>query len=130
MASVAVMLLSAVLLAQAQSGEAGKQRGSDRTTREPSTGEPKQNVNRDPHGAEKATPPAGTRPAVPNRELTYVPNPELTYTPRGSGDVPTINSVYGQQSPTYEDVTGARKPLPGVLPNQGDPVPSERDKTY
>ena len=44
--------------------------------------------------------------------------------------MPTINSVYGQQSPTYEDVTGARKPLPGVLPNQGDPVPSERDKTY
>jgi hypothetical protein len=122
MASLAVMLLSAVLLAQAHSGEAGKQRGSDRTTRGPSTAEPKENVNRDPHGAETAHPPAGTRPAVPN--------PRLTYTPRGSGDVPTINTVYGQQSPTYEDVTGARKPLPGVLPGQGDPVPSERDKTY
>jgi len=123
MTSVAVMLLSAVLLAQAQSGEAGKQRGSDRTTRDPATGEAKQDANRAPHAAKQANPPpAGTRPAAPS--------PELSYTPRGSGDLPTINTVYGQQSPTYEDVTGARKILPGVLPNQGGPVPSERDKTY
>jgi hypothetical protein len=123
MASVTVMLLSAVLLTQAQSGEPGKQRGSDETTRDPSTREPKENVNRDPHGAEKADPAAaGTKEVVPN--------PDLPYTPRGSGDLPTINTVYGQQSPTYEDVTGARKILPGVLPGQGDPVPSERDKTY
>jgi hypothetical protein len=123
MVSVAVMSLSAVLLAQAPSGEVGKQRESDRTTREPSTSGSKQNANRAPHGAKQANPPpAGTRPAAPS--------PELPYTPRGSGDLPTINTVYGQQSPTYEDVTGARKPLPGVLPGQGDPVPSERDKTY
>jgi hypothetical protein len=122
MASVAVMLLSAVLLAQAQSGEAGKQRGSERTTRDPSTSESKQDAA-GARATEKANPPAaGTRPAAPN--------PELPYTPRGSGDLPTINTVYGQQSPTYEDVTGARKILPGVLPGQGDPVPSERDKTY
>jgi hypothetical protein len=123
MGSAAVMLLSALLLAQAHSGEAGKQRGGDHTTGDSSMEEPKQDAKQAGEGAEKVNPPAaGTRPVAPS--------PKLTYVPRGSGDVPTINTVYGQQSPTYEDVTGARKALPGVLPNQGEPVPSDRDKTY
>jgi RES domain-containing protein len=35
--------------------------------------------------------------------------------PRGSWDVPKVNTRYGQQSATYEDVIGTRTPMPGIV---------------
>ena len=112
MVSAVVMVVSMTLLAQArgqvakQANEAVPDAGAAQSTE---TGE------------------APTQQAAPQRKARPPRN-------RGSWDVPKINTRYGQQSATYENVIGTSTPMPGIVvptaPAKTDdsPPPPARDE--
>lgn len=149
MASMGMVLFSLALMAQTQATAPGK----DRTATGAPGGTAEKGTKQDAHGAsatggqERGTTgpstsgwdPAGARAtekasseAPPARNTA--PNPTATgprNRNRGSWDVPKINTIYGQQSATYEDVIGTRTPMPGIvvptLPTDEEtPAPRQR----
>jgi hypothetical protein len=102
MVRVAAVAVSMMLLGQAQAAE--------------------QNANPDAgaqsSGDQKQAPLPRAKPLRPPRN-------------RGSWDVPKINTIYGQQSATYEDVIGTRTPMPGIVipaPPSDEPPPRQRQE--
>ena len=118
-----VAVLSVGLFAQAQET---RPRG-DRTTVEQPKGSAEEGTKRDAHGAAstggsergtsgpstsggdpagaRATEKAGTPQQSALTKAASRPT-RLRRSQRGSGDMPTLNSQYGQASPTYEDSLG------------------------